>query len=573
MIDLSAARDGVSSGAVDGTDQAGLTAAGEILLVSCYEPGYQPLALASVAAFLIKAGYAPSCLDLAVEDLDEVGIPRLARARMVAISVPMHTAMVLGIRVAERVRALDPSIHICFFGLYAHLNETLLRRQQGVDDGDGVGVGVVPPPLADSVFGPECEELLVELAGALRDGRDPVATDAGRPRRSPTPMTTDGSAAAPTSARLRRLPFLPPARQSLPPLHRYARLLVGDERRVTGYVEATRGCLYLCRHCPIPPFYEGRFFAVPADLVLDDIGAQVAAGARHIVFGDPDFLNSAKHALAIVRRMHAAHPTVTFSFTAKVEHIVAHEHIFPELARLGCVFMVSAVESLSERVLRILDKGHTRKDVYAALGIVRGAGVSLRPTFVAFTPWTTLEDYLELCELIASQGLEHEVDPVQLAIRLLIPPGSLLLDQPELRPFLTPGPLDERSLTHAWTHPDPRMDRLYQTVAELVEEAARIGEDPAVTFARVHQEAASLDGGRDAPRVTGWAGRASDVGAGDAASGSRAVPAPRPPPRLSEPWFCCAQPTRTQLGQQPSSRPAEGPEATRKAGPRPSGEG
>ena len=338
---------------------------------------------------------------------------------------------------------------------------------------------------------------------------------------------------------------------------------------MTGHVETTRGCLYLCRHCPIPPFYEGRFFAVPAELVLDDIDAQVAAGARHIVFGDPDFLNSAKHALGIVRRMHAAHPTVTFSFTAKVEHIVAREEIFPELAQLGCVFMVSAVESLSERVLRILDKGHTREDVYAALGVVRGAGVSLRPTFVAFTPWTTLEDYLELCELIASQGLEHEVDPVQLAIRLLIPPGSLLLDQPELRPFLTPGPLDERSLTHAWTHPDPRMDRLYQTVAELVEEAARIGEDPAVTFARVHQEAASLDGGRDGPRVTGRPGLAGDVGADDAASGTRAAP---PPPRLSEPWFCCAQPTRTQLGHQPTSRPAESHEATREAGPRPSGE-
>lgn len=564
---MSTARDGVSSGAVDGTGQAGLTAAGEILLVSCYEPGYQPLALASVAAFLIKAGYAPSCLDLAVEDLEEAGIPRLARARMVAISVPMHTAMVLGIRVAERVRALDPSIHICFFGLYAHLNERLLRRQQGVGDGVGVGVGDGDgvPPLADSVFGPECEELLVELADALRDGRAPVATSVGRPR-SASPMTTDGSAAAPTSARLRRLPFLPPARQSLPPLHRYARLLVGDERRVTGYVEATRGCLYLCRHCPIPPFYEGRFFAVPADLVLEDIGAQVAAGARHIVFGDPDFLNSAKHGLGIVRRMHAAHPTVTFSFTAKVEHIVAHQEIFPELAQLGCVFMVSAVESLSERVLRILDKGHTGKDVYAALGVVRGAGVSLRPTFVAFTPWTTLEDYLELCELIASQGLEHEVDPVQLAIRLLIPPGSLLLDQPELRPFLTPGPLDERSLTHAWTHPDPRMDRLYKTVAELVEEAARVGEDPAVTFARVHQEAASLDAGRDATRVTGWPGRAREVGAADAARGSRAVPPPPPPPRLSEPWFCCAQPTRTQLGHQPSSRPAEIPEAMPEAG-------
>lgn len=493
-----------------------MNASGDIVLVSCYEPGYQPLVLASAAAFLGKAGYAPLCVDLAVEELEGVGVERLRGARLVAISVPMHTATVLGLRVAERIRAMNPAAHICFFGLYAHLNEALLRRVTGPGR----------PPLADSVFGPECEESLVELADALREHGNPML-----PSLPPVPP-----------ARLHRLPFLPPAREQLPPLERYARLLVGSERRVTGYVETTRGCLYLCRHCPIPPFYQGRFFAVPADLVVDDIRNQVAAGARHIVLGDPDFLNSAKHALAIVRRLHAEHPRVTFSFTAKVEHIVAHREIFPELASLGCVFMVSAVESLSDRVLQILDKRHTRQDVYAALDIVRGAGLSLRPTFVAFTPWTTLTDYIDLCDLVASHHLEHEVDPVQLAIRLLIPPGSLLADRPELAPFLAPGPLDERSLTYAWVHPDPRMDRLYQSIAAVAEEAARVNEDPAVTFGRIHEIAAAVDG----RPIADAHGHARDAKRADRA----------PPPRLSEPWFCCAQPTRVQLGLPTGPRPS-----------------
>jgi hypothetical protein len=220
----------------------------------------------------------------------------------------------------------------------------------------------------------------------------------------------------------------------------------------------------------------------------------VAAGARHITFGDPDFLNSSKHALAIVRHMHADHSEITFSFTAKVEHIITHRELFPELARLGCVFMVSAVESLSDRVLEILDKRHNRNDVYAALDIVRNAGISLRPTFVAFTPWTTLDDYIELCDLVTSHDLQNEVDPVQLAIRLLIPPGSLLLARPELTPFLSPEPFDERSLSHRWTHPDPRMDRLYETVSSVAEEAARVDEAPAITFARIHEMAALAAG-------------------------------------------------------------------------------
>ncbi len=471
-------------------------APGDIVLVSCYEPGYQPLAVASPAAFLTQAGYAPRCLDLAVEDLGGASADRLRHALLVAISTPMHTAMALGLRVAERVRAQNPAAHICFYGLYAHMNQDLLTRATGS-----------APPIADTVMGPECEEALVALADALQDGK-------------PAP---------PPSDQLHRLPFLPPAREHLPPLDKYARLLVADERRVTGHVEATRGCLYLCRHCPIPPFYDGRFFAVPADVVLDDIRGQVAAGARHITFGDPDFLNSAKHALAIVRRMHADHPAVTFSFTAKVEHIIAHRDIFPELASLGCVFLVSAVESLSDEILQILDKRHTRQDVLAAIEIVRGAGLSLRPTFVAFTPWTSLDDYLDLCELVTSHDLQHEVDPVQLAIRLLVPPGSLLLGRPELTPFLAPGPFDEKSLTHRWIHPDPRMDRLFEQVTDVAEEAARVTEDPAVTFARIHDLAARAAG---------------KVVPARAARSSASRP---PPPRLSEPWFCCAQPTRTQI--------------------------
>jgi radical SAM superfamily enzyme YgiQ (UPF0313 family) len=476
-------------------------APGDILLVSCYEPGFQPIAIASPAAFLRAAGYAPLAIDLAVEELDGPRLERLVRARLVVISAPMHTAMSLALRVARRLRAENPRGHVCFFGLYAALNRGLLERPQSKDD-DGDA-----RPIADTIFGAECEEELVALAQRLE--------------------ASAGGTVAPEPRPLHRLPFLVPDRALLPPLDRYARLIVGDERRVAGHVEATRGCKYLCRHCPIPPVYHGRFFAVPIDVVLEDARRQIAAGARHITFGDPDFLNSAKHAMAAARGLHAAHPDVTFSFTAKVEHIVAQRAIFAELAALGCVFVVSAVESLSDQILTLLDKGHTRADVSEALAIVRGAGISLRPTFVAFTPFTSIDDYLTLCRFIRENDLEQEVDPIQLAIRLLIPPGSLLLDRPEMAPHL--AGLDEEGLTHRWRHPDPRMDALEAEVAALVEQATHEGEPPSATFARIHALAARA-AGEPAPPATL----------------KRRRPAP---PRLSEPWFCCAQPTKTQLGK------------------------
>ena len=258
---------------------------------------------------------------------------------------------------------------------------------------------------------------------------------------------------------------------------------------------------------------------VPKEIVLEDIRRLVRAGATHITFGDPDFLNGPRHSLAIVRTMHAELPELTFDFTAKVEHILERRTFLPELGALGCLFVVSAVESLSDTVLTNLEKGHTRADVYEALRIVKAAGIVFRPTWVAFTPWTTLDDYLDVLDFVEIEGLVDHVDPVQYTIRLLIPPGSMLLDRPAIRPFL--GLLDQAAFSYRWSHPDRRMDHLHQAVAMTVEEATRAGEDPAITFYRVRALAFVTHGNRMPAFVS---------------------PAPsrqrKRPPRLTEPWFC-----------------------------------
>jgi radical SAM superfamily enzyme YgiQ (UPF0313 family) len=444
---------------------------GSILLLSCYELGHQPDGLARPLAFLERAGFAPQALDLAVQPFDD-GLVR--RARFVGISVPMHTALRLGIGAARRVRRVNPAAHICFYGLYATLNADYLL--------DGI---------ADSVVGGEYEQALVALVkGEGRESVGPV---------------------------LERLDFPVPSRRALPALDTYSALLENGERRPAGYVEASRGCLHHCLHCPIPPVYGGRFFIVPADVVLADIRGHVAAGATHITFGDPDFLNGPGHSLKIVRSMHAEFSGVTFDCTAKVEHLLERRALLPELARLGCRFIVSAVESLSDAVLANLEKGHTRADVYAVLAATRDSGIALRPSFLPFTPWTTLDDYIELLEFVAAQDLVESVDPVQWGIRLLVPPGSALLGRRAMRAFL--GPLDAAALTYTWTHPDARMDALQRDVMAIVERATREGDDAEGTFLRI-RAAAYRAAARPTPPAPTWT-----------------VPRPRPP-RLTEPWFC-----------------------------------
>jgi len=459
---------------------------GAILLISCYELGHQPLGIASPLGFLERAGYRPAALDISVERFDP---EKAARACFVGIAVPMHTALRLGVRVAARIRQLNPTCHICLYGLYAWLNADYLLDH-----------------VADSVIGGEVEEALVALVQDIEAGGAGDVEGVARRGRPARPL-------------LERLSFPLPSRAGLPPLGKYARLERDGGREPVGYVEASRGCLHMCLHCPIPPLYGGRFFVVPKETVLEDIRRLVRSGATHITFGDPDFLNGPGHSLAVLRAMHREFPALTFDFTAKVEHILERRALFSELKALGCLFMISAVESLSDAVLANLEKGHTRADLFEALPIVRDAGIAFRPTWVAFTPWTTLEDYLEMLGFVEAERLVDHVDPVQYTIRLLVPPGSALLDRPRIGPFL--GALDQASFMYPWTHPDPRMDDLHRTVSGLVEQATRENEDPAVTFNRVWAQARALASGREL-------------------SGVPAVPDPdrRRPPRLTEPWYC-----------------------------------
>ncbi|MGZ3715456.1 MAG: CUAEP/CCAEP-tail radical SAM (seleno)protein, partial [Ktedonobacterales bacterium] len=362
---------------------------GAVLFISCYELGHQPLSLASPLGTLRRAGYAAVAVDTSVEELTDTSI---AAASLVALSVPMHTALRLGIRVAERVRVVNPAAHICFYGLYASLNANYLLRAH-----------------ADSIIGGEYEEALLGLLRVLELAPQNRLRDVDRVVTDITGITTRARESLPV---LERLPFAQPVRDALPGPQQYARFVRGNEMRLTGYVEASRGCLHTCRHCPITPVYGGRFFVVPRNVVLEDIRAQVRAGVQHITFGDPDFLNGPRHSLEIVRALHAEFPDVTFDATIKVEHILERRALFRELGELGCAFVVSAVESLSEQVLRHLAKGHSRDDVVEALHIVNDAGIPLRPTFVAFTPWTTANDYLDLLDFIAEHDLIEHIDPV-----------------------------------------------------------------------------------------------------------------------------------------------------------------
>jgi radical SAM superfamily enzyme YgiQ (UPF0313 family) len=489
----------------------------KIVLISTYELGRQPFGVVSPAAWLRKRGHEVACFDLTRQELDQ----RLIRgAGLVAIYLPMHTATRLAAKLIPSLRQQNAAAHVCCYGLYAPMNAEYLRS---------LGVG--------TILGGEFENGLVSLAKRLSakdNGREksPFETPGkqGYPDRNPRDNNVAHADRAPQIepvVSLERLAFEVPDRAGMPALEKYAHLILPDGGyRVVGSTEASRGCKHLCRHCPIVPVYNGVFRIVDRDVVMADVRQQVAAGAQHISFGDPDFFNGIRHAMELVATFHAEFPEVTYDATIKIEHLRKYEHHLVTLRDTGCLFVISAVESVDDEILQRLDKGHTREDFLRVAETFRSLGMTLHPTFVAFTPWTTMAGYLDLLRLLAAENLVENVAPIQLGIRLLIPEGSRLLELDEVRRGV--GAFDAESLVYPWRNAEARVDALSEIVQRIAADADREKESRSVAFARIWRAAHAAAGIAELPL-------------------SQAERSGVKVPFLSEPWYCCAEPTKEQL--------------------------
>ena len=410
------------------------------LLLSTYDLGRRPMALALVAGWFQQADQTIHCLDLSVQPLDET---LATRAACVAVYLPMHTATRLAARVLPRLKALNPKALLVCWGLYALPNQAWLRQ-----------LG------ATHVLGVECEPQLLALAQAYAPADLPPATN-------PAPMATNLAQTAPT--RLPKLKHPLSAQAGLPAPQHYATLTLGNAQHYTASVETTRGCKHTCTHCPLTPIYQGQLRVVAPRVIAHAIDVQVEAGASHVTFADPDFLNAPTHALNTVRAMQQRHPNLTYDATIKVEHLLKHANLLPILRNTGCVLITTAVESFEAPVLQKLQKNHTPQQAVQAIKLLRSTELGCNPTFVPFTPWSTLAGISHLLQWVQRLGLVDLIAPVQYGIRLLLPKGSPLLQEPDVQPWLLP--FDAAQLHTPWRSPDTRLDALQTEFAHIAQRA------------------------------------------------------------------------------------------------------
>src|SRR2546430_1005761 len=150
-----------------------------VMLIATYEMGRQPFGLASPAAWLRQAGATVVCQDLSRSRLDQ---QEIAAADVVAFYVPMHTATRIAAHVVQHVKALNPRAYLCFYGLYAPVNEAFLRS-----------LG------AETILGGEFEAGLLSLIRRLQGGQA-----------QPAPQPEGGGAPGPQN-------FVGPDRGGFPP--------------------------------------------------------------------------------------------------------------------------------------------------------------------------------------------------------------------------------------------------------------------------------------------------------------------------------------------------------------------
>lgn len=495
----------------------------KVLLVSTYELGHQPFHLASSAQVLLEGGHQVICHDLAVREWEP---DLIEQVDLVAIAVPMHTAMRLGVELAKQINRQKPLLPLCLYGLYAHI---------AVDDDIWVEhciVGQYEQPLLAWVNSHAYPNKPTEVVHPLRTTKLVVNIE-----RHPHPI---------------------PARSLLNPIQGYARLLSnqrtppnqqipaylptqtcpGDTNgSLAGYTEASRGCSHKCRHCPVPVVYNGRVRSIETDVVMADIDNQVQMGATHITFGDPDFLNLPHHAVTVVEELARSFPRLSFDITAKVSHIIKYEHLWPKMSDAGCLFVVSAFESLNDMILEKLDKGHTAKDEITAVEILRRSQIEPRPSFLPFTPWSTVDDIADIVDFIGECDLVGNVDPVQYTIWLLLPPGSLLLDKLTEEMPQCLGSYSREKLTTEWKPKDTRLYGLHKQLGKLVTEYASNPTPLAKVYEQIKSVVYDETTRKYPPMFTNplqQVSLRSNIPVDDR-------------PRLSEPWFCCAEPTQYQL--------------------------
>mmetsp|Transcript_156 Transcript_156/g.503 ORF Transcript_156/g.503 Transcript_156/m.503 type:complete len:425 (+) Transcript_156:2547-3821(+) len=405
---------------------------GSSIVVSIFEGGYQPINALTGLSALREAGHDTDFLDAYVEGYD---IEKLKEYDTIIMPVPLFDSLNSAIQLTKELEEAGSKAETVMFGQYATINAPYLTGR-----------------YADHVVSGEWEVPLVSLMNQREGSKDPSVN-----------VYSKGAASPEKTVQMLKLrgTMAKPIRHAAPNLTKYPQPhlanLMGEEK-VVGGIELTRGCHHKCTYCSVFSAYDGKVLLGDIDQIIEDIDAMVDQGMEHMTFIDAEFFNATRRSFDALARIHQRHPTLTYDFTTRVDHILENRDRLSELRDQGVRVITSALEFPKNEVLQQVAKEVDVDDLKESVRLVQNSGITLNPTFIMFNPWVTLDDFPKFHDFLVETNMENSVDPVQFETRLHLYKGSPLLKNDTIKALR----LEEHEFYYDWFHPDERVDELFR---------------------------------------------------------------------------------------------------------------
>ncbi|OGW75249.1 MAG: hypothetical protein A3J72_01005, partial [Nitrospirae bacterium RIFCSPHIGHO2_02_FULL_40_19] len=189
-----------------------------------------------------------------------------------------------------------------------------------------------------------------------------------------------------------------------------------------GWIMTSRGCPYDCAYCNSKTIWNRRVRFVSFDRIFEEIRyLKKAFNATHITFMDDSFTVNRKRVLEFCQMLIEQKIGITWSCLTRAD--LVDEEIVCRMKDAGCVKFDIGIESGSERIQKLINKGIDLNDVRRASGIFKKYGMFWTGFFMLGFPTETKDDILKTLSFM------KDVRPNWAYLSIFTPyPGSKFYD-------------------------------------------------------------------------------------------------------------------------------------------------
>jgi len=353
-----------------------------------------PIGLISIASYLKEKGADVRIIDCEIDRYHEEKLIREAKdATYVGFSI---TTMQIAsaIYLAQKIRNIYPELLIVFGGIHS-----MLMPEQTLED-----------PLCDIVCCGEGEEVAWELV-RLKKGETNLSEIGG------IGYKNDGKTCFTSQRRLLDLDKLPMMNYDVVNIEKYYKLAIDKERGlIKGNVRrlslhTARGCPYRCSFCVNTLVYQmnpqgKRYRSKSAERVLYELEYyKKRYNINFVSFGDDLFFADKQRVDKILKGLKEKKLNIKWYANIRADFF-RRTHFtrsyIKKMIEAGCIRLTFGAESGSNRILKVLKKDITAKDLYATIKILKNLGLSVGYSFMVGIPGEKSEDLNATMRMIES---------------------------------------------------------------------------------------------------------------------------------------------------------------------------